>query len=1134
MQLQRPEIFRLAVAPKMHAKKLGTFVRNLSVAAIACVAFGLGASSPAQESGHPELLLPLGHSSDILCAAMSPDGKLIATGDFDGTVILWDAESGRAMRVFTGHRLLATCLVFTSDNTQLLSGAFSSSLFLWDVRTGKQMMDLGFLHKPVHSAGMSATGKRILIGTWTTNVILMDLEAAGVKTLDADGRGITSVALSLDGTRAITGSWDHMAIIWDTTTKKQVQSLKTERALASPVAISRDGKLALTGSGHTFLAKGQDGKTVLVPSREIIADLNNAQAGEALNEQKYAVLWNCDTGKALHRYGKHRGEVAAVALSSDARFVVTGSLDETAILWNAEIEEPLHVLRGHSGEVTSVAIGADNSRVLTASRDRTARLWNAATGKCIRVYTGNRSKVVSIDVDKDAKHVILGNSESQAILWDVEHARRVRTFDIPVDEGDPTKRYYRSGDISSVNIRLEQNVAATSSKAGTALFWDVAAARSVRGLNEPKKGLSRFTIDTAGDFLLAGYQDGSAILWQAKTGKMVRTFTGHRSYVTSVAIDRSSRFALTGSLDNSAILWNVSNGQSVHVLKSHTDAVQAVAFSADGKRILTGSSDNTAIVWDARTGKSLHSLKGHSGTVSCVSLSPDSQKALTGSDDGTAMLWDVKAGKLLQTFSGHRGHLTGAKFLDESKLITSSEDGACSIWTEAKRDQLFSFVSVGDEWLCWTPEGYYACSPKGEQLIAWKVDGETPGGYRIFGPEQFRKSLYRPDLFPHLFRERDLTRALARADKERGGPVEAATTLAKSLPPIVIITDPKSDGETDRATLTVEAVAVSVGERPVTRMSLLLDGRPYRGNLSTFEVPEPRLGKVRWSKAVDLEPGEHTLQVIAESISQGRSDILRIRRKALVESLPRLFVLAVGISAYEKEDLRKDVYYAAADARKFADTVERSSKLLYREVTVVRLIDQDASKRNILRALSRLKAESTQRDAVMIYFAGHGKRDDQNNFYFLPVDTDLGELPFTGLSEGEFKPLVKAITGRVILLLDACHSGSLIENPGRGAPEGLTDRLYLDLTSNEYGLVMMCSSRGLEKSLESSQHKSGYFTVALVEGLEGKARKSEDGAVYFKELDVYVTERVKTLSEGKQHTLTSQAATITNIPLTKP
>jgi hypothetical protein len=79
----------------------------------------------------------------------------------------------------------------------------------------------------------------------------------------------------------------------------------------------------------------------------------------------------------------------------------------------------------------------------------------------------------------------------------------------------------------------------------------------------------------------------------------------------------------------------------------------------------------------------------------------------------------------------------------------------------------------------------------------------------------------------------------------------------------------------------------------------------------------------------------------------------------------------------------------------------------------------------------------------------------------------------------------------------------------------------------------MCSSKGGEVSRESNTHKSGYFTLALVEGLQGKARKI-DRAVYFKALDDYVTERVKELTEGRQHPLTSKASTLTNIPLTRP
>ena len=202
-------------------------------------------------------------------------------------------------------------------------------------------------------------------------------------------------------------------------------------------------------------------------------------------------------------------------------------------------------------------------------------------------------------------------------------------------------------------------------------------------------------------------------------------------------------------------------------------------------------------------------------------------------------------------------------------------------------------------------------------------------------------------------------------------------------------------------------------------------------------------------------------------------------------------------------------------------------------MSVIRLIDRDATRRKVLQALANLGKQATQRDAVMIYFAGHGTRDGQGNFYFLAVDSETEDLAATGLSEGDFKAQVKALSGRVILILDACHSGTLIENRGRGVGDGPTDRLYRDLTSNEYGLVMMCSSKGQEKALESPELKGGYFTLALVEGLGGKARLT-NGAVYLKALDDYVTERVKELTEGKQHPLTSQPSTISNIPLTKP
>ena len=91
-----------------------------------------------------------------------------------------------------------------------------------------------------------------------------------------------------------------------------------------------------------------------------------------------------------------------------------------------------------------------------------------------------------------------------------------------------------------------------------------------------------------------------------------------------------------------------------------------------------------------------------------------------------------------------------------------------------------------------------------------------------------------------------------------------------------------------------------------------------------------------------------------------------------------------------------------------------------------------------------------------------------------------------------------------------------------------------DLATDDYGVVVMCSSMGREFSLESAEVGQGYFTKALIEGLSGRADGNADGVVYLTELDAYVTDRVKALSKGLQHPVTAKPASIRSFPLTRP
>ena len=122
------------------------------------------------------------------------------------------------------------------------------------------------------------------------------------------------------------------------------------------------------------------------------------------------------------------------------------------------------------------------------------------------------------------------------------------------------------------------------------------------------------------------------------------------------------------------------------------------------------------------------------------------------------------------------------------------------------------------------------------------------------------------------------------------------------------------------------------------------------------------------------------------------------------------------------------------------------------------------------------------------------------------------------------------IPGKVVAPLDACHSGSLAEGLRPSRP----DNLVRDLVTDDYGVVVMCSSLGREYSLESPETKAGFFTRSVVDGLSGAADFNKDGLVYIHELDRYAALRVRLLSGGTQHPVTGLPPTVRSFALTKP
>ena len=122
------------------------------------------------------------------------------------------------------------------------------------------------------------------------------------------------------------------------------------------------------------------------------------------------------------------------------------------------------------------------------------------------------------------------------------------------------------------------------------------------------------------------------------------------------------------------------------------------------------------------------------------------------------------------------------------------------------------------------------------------------------------------------------------------------------------------------------------------------------------------------------------------------------------------------------------------------------------------------------------------------------------------------------------------IAGKVVLFNDSCHSGNVLGGTLKGLPPDSTG-IVNELVSAENGAVVFAAATGSEYALEKPDWNNGAFTKALVEGIDGQADYGHTGRITINMLSLYVSERVKTLTDGRQHPTENKPATVRDFPL---
>ena len=569
-----------------------------------------------------------GHQAELRCAAVSPEGRRIATGDASGHVHIWDAKDGKLVLRLATDLPAVNALDFHRSGNWLAVAGESPAIELRSTRTGELVRTLDGHTDNVNCVRVH--GDELVSGSSDSTAILWNpIEGNRVATFRGHTGSIFSVDVSPDGSTLLTGSRDGTARLWEKHSALQTGLLNGHQGWVTSVGFAPDGATMATGSVDRRIR-----------------------------------LWSFETRQLLRILEGHLDLVSSIAWSPDGGTLASAGYDRTVRLWDVSTGAAVQLLREQSGRVTDVKFIPQTRAVVSASQDYAARVWSRSPRHTAGSLVGHDRAVTAVAFLPKSGEIVSGGYDGTLRFWNLTLRQSV---DVYPDEGW----------ISCLATDSSGSRIATGNAQGVVTIRNRTSRTVLRTLTPHPLWIACLTLSPDGNRLVtAGAEDNTLSVRDVESGTEVTRLEGHAASVTAVAFSTDGQTLATADTGGTVRLWNTDDWTIAAALTADGTAVRQLCFDPNGTIVVAAHDDGRSRVWNLKTQTVQAVLRGHQQAVTALTISPDGRSICTGSIDRTLRVWDPVTGHQRADIPSPAGEIHTLSFsVDSQLLVIGGSDG---------------------------------------------------------------------------------------------------------------------------------------------------------------------------------------------------------------------------------------------------------------------------------------------------------------------------------------------------------------------------------------------------------------------------------------------------------------------------